>query len=51
MGMTDKQYKGMLMDELEDWQEILEIVREAGIEDAIKKAQQKIDKINEKIKA
>ena len=25
MGMTNEQYKGMLLDELEDWQEVLEI--------------------------
>lgn len=24
VGMTDNQYKGMLLDQLEDWQEILE---------------------------
>ena len=24
MGMTNEQYKGMLLDELEDWQEVLE---------------------------
>lgn len=50
-GMTDKQFQAMLLDELEDWQEIYEIVRAAGNEEAIKKAQQKIDKINEKLKA
>ena len=28
MGMTNEQYKGMLLDELEDWQEVLEIAKE-----------------------
>ena len=51
MGMTDKQYKGMLLEDLENWKEILEIVKEAGNEKAIKKAQQQIEKINEKLKA
>lgn len=27
MGMTNEQYKGMLLDELEDWQEVLEIAK------------------------
>ena len=26
MGMTDNQYKGMLLDQLEDWQEVLDPV-------------------------
>ncbi len=25
VGMTDNQYKGMLLDQLEDWQEILDL--------------------------
>ena len=25
MGMTDNQYKGMLLDQLEDWQEVLDL--------------------------
>ena len=25
MGMTNEQYKGMLLDELEDWREVLEL--------------------------
>ena len=31
MGMTNEQYKGMLLDELEDWQEVLEIAKETDI--------------------
>ena len=50
MGMTNEQYKGMLLDELEDWQEILELAQEEPNEKIIKKVQKKIDKINEKLK-
>ncbi len=25
MGMTNEQYKGMLLDELEDWEEVFEL--------------------------
>ena len=31
MVMTNEQYKGMLLDELEDWQEVLEIAKETDI--------------------
>jgi len=50
MGMTNEQYKGILLDELEDWQEMLELAQEAHAEKAILKAQKQIDKINEKLK-
>ena len=50
MGMTDTQYKGILLEDLENWQEILEMVKEAGNEKAVKKAEQQIAKINEKLK-
>lgn len=50
MGMTNEQYKGILLDELENWQEMLEYAKEAQSEKAIKKAQQQIDKIHEKLK-
>lgn len=30
MGMTDNQYKGMLLDQLEDWQEVLDLAIKAG---------------------
>ena len=30
VGMTDSQYKGFLLDQLEDWQEILELAIAAG---------------------
>ena len=50
MGMTNEQYKGLLLDELEDWEEILEIALEDGNERIVKKARKQIAKINEKLK-
>ena len=50
MGMTNEQYKGMLLDELEDWQEVLELAAEEHNEKVIKKAEKQIAKINEKLK-
>lgn len=50
MGMTDNQYKGMLLDELEDWQEVLDLAVEAGNTEIQKKAEKQIAKINEKLK-
>ena len=50
MGMTNEQYKGMLLDELEDWQEVLEIAEEEKNERITKKAQKQIAKIQEKLK-
>ncbi|MBR1770677.1 MAG: hypothetical protein IJ747_01465 [Lachnospiraceae bacterium] len=50
MGMTNEQYKGMLLDELEDWQEVLEAAIEADNERIIQKARKQINKINEKLK-
>lgn len=50
MGMTNEQYKGLLLDELEDWEEILDYAKEDGNERIQKKAQKQIDKINEKLK-
>lgn len=50
VGMTDSQYKGMLLDQLEDWQEVLELAKEAGNTDIQGKAEKQIAKINEKLK-
>lgn len=50
MGMTDNQYKGMLLDQLEDWQEILELAVESKNDEIQKKAEKQIAKINEKLK-
>lgn len=50
MGMTNEQYKGMLLDELEDWQEVKELAEKVHDIEVIKKAEKQIAKINEKLK-
>lgn len=50
MGMTNEQYKGMLLDDLEDWEEVLELAKEEGNQKVIAKAEKQIKKINEKLK-
>lgn len=50
MGMTNEQYKGLLLDQLEDWTEVLEIAQKSSDEEVIKKAEKQIKKINEKLK-
>lgn len=49
MGMTDNQYKGFLIDQLEDWEEVLEMAKEAGNTKIQKKAEMKIAKISKKL--
>lgn len=50
MGMTNEQYKGFLLDELEDWEEVLEFAKETNDTKVIAKAEKQIKKINEKLK-
>ncbi len=50
MGMTNEQYKGLLLDELEDWEEVLEMAKESNDTKVIAKANKQIAKINEKLK-
>lgn len=50
VGMTDAQYKSLLLDQLEDWQEVLDLAVEAGNTDIQAKAEKQIAKINEKLK-
>ena len=50
MGMTDNQYKGFLLDQREDWEEVLEIAKADGNEKIIAKAEKQIKKIDEKLK-
>lgn len=45
MGMTDNQYKGFLLNELEDWEEVLEKAREENAVNTAKKAEKQIEKI------
>ena len=50
MGMTDNQYKGMLLDQLEDWQEVLDLAIKTGNTETQEKVEKQIRKINEKLK-
>ncbi len=50
MGMTDNQYKGMLLEDLENWEEVLELAKEENNQNIIKKAEKQIEKINNKLK-
>ena len=50
VGMTNEQYKGMLLDELEDWEEVAELAVKNNDTDVQKKAEKQIAKINEKLK-
>ena len=46
----DYQYKGMLLDQLEDWQEVLDLAIKAGNTEIQEKVEKQIRKINEKLK-
>lgn len=50
VGMTDSQYKGMLLDQLRDWKVVLDLAIKAGNTEIQKKAEELIDNINEKLK-
>lgn len=50
MGMTNEQYKVMLLDQLEVWQEVKELAAKANDKAVEDKADQQIAKINEKMK-
>lgn len=50
MGMTNEQYKGFLLDQLEDWEEAKELAEAAGAKKVVEKAEKQIKKINEKLK-
>lgn len=49
VGMTDSQYKGMLLDQLEDWQEVLELAKEDGSTKIQMKAEKQVSKIRAKL--
>ncbi|MBR1702512.1 MAG: hypothetical protein IJ716_11220 [Lachnospiraceae bacterium] len=49
IGMTNEQYKGMLLDELEDWQEVLEYAKEAQNEKIVRRVQNQLEKIRKKM--
>ncbi len=46
MGMTDMQFKAYLLEQLENWQEVLELAKKAGNTEVIEKAEKQITKIN-----
>ncbi|MBQ3036389.1 MAG: hypothetical protein IJD31_05605 [Lachnospiraceae bacterium] len=50
MGMTDNQYKGMLLEDLENWEEVLELAKKANDKEVVVKAEKQIEKINNKLK-
>ena len=50
VGMTNEQYKGMLLDQLEVWEELLDLAVKAGNTEIQKKVEKQIAKINEKLK-
>lgn len=50
MGMTNEQYKGMLLDELEDWEEVLELAKKSNDTEVQEKAKKQIAKIDKKLK-
>ena len=50
MGMTDSQYKGMLMDQLADLQRILDLEIKAGNAEIQSEVENQIAKTNEKLK-
>ena len=50
MGMTDSQYKGMLMDQLQVWKRILAMAIAAKNSDIQEEVEKQIEVINEKLK-
>ncbi len=50
MGMTDNQYKGMLLDQLKSWKQVLELAVKAGNTEIEEKVNEEIAVINEKLK-
>lgn len=50
VGMTDSQYKGMLLDQLRDWKQVLDLAMKANDTEVQKKAEEMIEAINEKLK-
>lgn len=45
-GMTNEQYKGFLLNMLEDWEEALEKAKAEGATETAKKAEKQVKKIN-----
>ena len=49
-GMTDLQYKGMLLDQLNSWQGVLDLAIKAGDDKIQQVIQKNIDIINKKLR-
>lgn len=49
-GMTDCQYKGMLLDQLSDWKAVLKLAIEAGNTEIQSAVEEQIEKINMKLR-
>lgn len=49
IGMTNEQYKGMLLDELENWQEVFDMAKASGNNEILQFAEKQINKINKKL--
>lgn len=50
MGMSDMQFKSYLLEQLENWQEVLELAKEANDTKVQKKAERQIAKLNQALK-
>ena len=50
MGMTNAQYKGSLLDQRENWQDVVDLLKKGETEKALEKAEKQIEKIDEKMK-
>jgi DnaJ-domain-containing protein 1 len=46
MGMTDMQFKAYLLEQLENWQEVLDLAKKTNDTEVMEKAKQQITKIN-----
>ncbi|NBH81000.1 hypothetical protein D3Z52_23315 [Clostridiaceae bacterium] len=49
MGMTNEQYKGILLDQMDVWEELLELAIAAGNTEIQKKVEKQIVKIRKKL--
>ena len=49
-GMTDLQYKGMLLDQLNSWQDVLDLAIKTGDDKIQQVIQKNIDIINKKLR-
>lgn len=50
VGMTNEQYKGMLVDQVRPWKRVLELAIEAGNTEIQKVAEEQIEDYNTKLK-